>query len=151
MAPSSRPSTGAASLAQSAYVAAYQAQKLGRTGVQPGEGAIERFIQFCPAPEVADLEKVVDRLDQDFVTRVAGVRVCLDCTGQKPVGSVDIAYSVEQVIRGCHRASQRTRMLRIALTHHVEQLRGVAKITQKVGAEIGGLPPSDGPGRRQQD
>ena len=75
-------------------------EELGRARCEPPDGAIERFPEFRPAPAEANLEKVVDRLDRDFIVGVAGVRACLDCTGQKPVRAVDIAYSIEQVIRG---------------------------------------------------
>ena len=95
-------------------------EELGRTRCEPPEGAIERFPEFRPAAAEANPEKVVDRLDQDFIVGVTGVRAGLDGTDQEPVRGVDIAHSIEQVIRGCHRPCQRTRMLGVALTHRVE-------------------------------
>jgi hypothetical protein len=114
-------------------------EELGRTRCETLDGAIERFPQFRPAPAEADIEKVVDRFDQNFIVGVARVRACLDCIDQQSVRGVDIADSLEEVIRSCHRPSQRTRMLGVALTHRVEQLRRVAKVTQKVGADVSGL------------
>src|SRR6185437_6876600 len=95
-------------------------EELGRARREPPDGTIERFPEFRPAPVEANLEKEEDRLDQYFIVGVAGVRACLDGTGQKPVRGVDIAYSIEQVIGGCHRPGQRTRMLGVALTHLIE-------------------------------
>jgi hypothetical protein len=95
-------------------------EELGRARLEPPDGAIERSPEVRPAPIEANLEKEEDRLNQYFVVGVAGVRACLDCTGQKPVRGVDIAHSIEQVIGSCHRPGQRTRMLGVALTHLVE-------------------------------
>ena len=94
--------------AGSLKVLARIARSSGGRGHEPVDGVLQGRPQVGAAAEEADHDQGVERLDEDLVMRVAWIVEFVDGGGQQPVGGIDVARAVEQVVRPCHGGRERT-------------------------------------------
>ena len=114
-------------------------QQLGRARQEPVDGVLQRRPQVGAAAEEADHDQGVERLDEDLVVRVAGVVLLADGGEQQPVGGVDVAVAVQQVIRAGDGGRERAAGARVGAAGLLEQAGGVAQVAGHDGAQVGGL------------
>jgi hypothetical protein len=105
------------------------------------------------AAEEADHDQGVERLDEDLVVRVAGIVKFVDGGDQQPVGDLDVAVAVQQVVGARHGGRERTAGAGVGAAGLLKQAGGVAQVAGDDRAQVGGLgqpsaPPTESPRRR---
>ena len=103
-------------------------QELGRTRRQKVNGVVQRRPQVGAAAEEADHDQRVERLDEDLVVGVVWVVQLLDSSGQQPVGHVDVAVAMEQMVGTRNSGLERAARAGVGAAGLCQQAGGVAQV-----------------------
>ena len=114
-------------------------KQLGRARAEPVDGAVESRPQVGPAAEETDHDQGVERLDEDDVVGVERVVQLIDGGNQQPVGGVDVAVAVQQVIRARDGGLDRAAGAGVGAAGLLEQARSVAQVAGHDRAHVRGL------------
>ena len=114
-------------------------KQLGRARTEAVDGVMQRRPQLGPAAEEADHDQRVEGLDDDDVVGVERVVKFIDGGDQQPVGGVDVAVAVQQVIRTRDGGLDRAAGAGVSAAGLPEQARSVAQVAGHDGAHVGGL------------
>ncbi len=114
-------------------------QELGRAWYEAVDGVLQGWPQVGAAAEEADHDQGVERFDQDLVVGVAGVVQFVDGGGQQPVGGVDVAVAVEQVIGAGDGGRERTAGAGVGAAGLFQEAGGVAQVAGDDGSQVGGF------------